>query len=45
MISKAAVGYLNERNSAATSKLVESVFALVEWLASTPIEGPAHRRW
>jgi plasmid stabilization system protein ParE len=39
----AAVGYLAERNPEAASKLAESVVALVEWLASTPIDGPAHR--
>ena len=39
----AAVGYLAERNAGAASKLAESVVALVEWLASTPVDGPAHR--
>jgi plasmid stabilization system protein ParE len=37
----AAVGYLAERNAGAASKLAESVVALVEWLASTPVDGPS----
>jgi plasmid stabilization system protein ParE len=39
---EAAVTYLAERNPPSARKLAVAVFEVIEWLASTPVEGPAY---
>lgn len=39
------IAYIAQRNLPAARKLAESVLAIVERLASEPLDGPAHTLW